>query len=132
MTTAMSTEVVDSGSLIAAAQRATGMVLHRAMRAHDLAVQAQAGKDSEPRKSTRAAEAAALAELEELTRTLHAAARLTRAAVAALDDELTRGDGAAGRPAPGDRRTTERRDLFRDRRSDEASVLGPDVEQPDR
>jgi hypothetical protein len=126
----MATELVDTGSLIDAAQRATGMVVHRAMRAHDLAVQAQAGRDSEPRKSTRAAEAAALAELEELTRTLHAAARLARAAVAALDDELTRGDGASMRPLSGERRTSERRDPFRDRRSDTLNVLDTPGDAP--
>src|SRR3954468_9254334 len=123
----MSTMLVDADSLIDAAQRATGMVMHRATRAHDLAVQANVERSAEHRKSTRAAEAAALAELEELTRTLHAAARLTRAAVAALDDELTRSGESLPRAPLDERRSTERRDPFRDRRrrSDLAALREP-------
>jgi hypothetical protein len=125
----MVTSGVGADSLIEAAQRATAMVAHRAARAHELASQAQSEREAAHRKATRAAASAALAELEELSRTLHAAARLARASVAAIDDELTRAGEA---PLPGavrveDRRQSERRNPFRDRR---ALPLAPPDEAP--
>ena len=85
----MPTESPTVESLVEASRRATGMIAHHASRLHEAADIAAEDLREGRRKGARAGASTLVRQLEEVDRLVDAAMRLTRAALSALDEDLT-------------------------------------------